>query len=333
MKVFLGVAGSMAAQGPIIFWVANHRLHHAFADTERDPHSPQPQGPGLSGRVKGLWHGHMGWLFTVGKTDWSRHTRDWLADYRVMRINPAYFWLVVVGILVPGLIGWRSPRRCTVSSAACCGVASPGSSCSTIRCGPSIRWATPSGSGSSTCVIRAATSARWRHPPWAGPGTTTTTPGPCWPRPAGTGGNSTWPASSSGCSTTRGWSSNVRYAQFGMTAEEAAAMSSRDQQTPRKPSRPNSDDDSRTSRAAKAIVQLDPRSARAKKVVALVTIGIPTIGLAVAVYLIVTGWATALDYTLFGGVLRHPHLRGHRRIPPLRRAQVVQDLSRSSKAC
>jgi stearoyl-CoA desaturase (delta-9 desaturase) len=105
VKVFLGVAGSMAAQGPIIFWVANHRLHHAFADTDRDPHSPKPRGPGVRGRVKGMWHGHMGWLFTVKKTDWSRHTRDWLADYRVIRINTAYFWLVGIGILAPGLIG------------------------------------------------------------------------------------------------------------------------------------------------------------------------------------------------------------------------------------
>ena len=51
---------------------------------------------------------------------------------------------------------------------------------------------------------------------------------------------------------------------------------------------------------ARAIVQLNPRSARAKRVVALVTIGVPAIGFAVAVYLIVTGRATALDYTLFG---------------------------------
>jgi stearoyl-CoA desaturase (delta-9 desaturase) len=76
VKVFLAVAGSMAAQGPVIFWVANHRLHHAFADTDRDPHSPQPQEPGVRGRIKGLWHGHIGWLFTVNKIDWSRHTRD-----------------------------------------------------------------------------------------------------------------------------------------------------------------------------------------------------------------------------------------------------------------
>jgi stearoyl-CoA desaturase (Delta-9 desaturase) len=105
VKVFLGVAGSMAAQGPIIFWVSNHRLHHAFADTDRDPHSPKPQGPGFRGRVKGLWHGHIGWLFTVKKIDWGRHSRDWLADHRVVRMNTAYFWLILIGIIAPGIIG------------------------------------------------------------------------------------------------------------------------------------------------------------------------------------------------------------------------------------
>jgi stearoyl-CoA desaturase (delta-9 desaturase) len=105
VKVFLGVAGSMAAQGPVVFWVANHRLHHAFADTDRDPHSPQPQGPGIRGRAKGLWHGHVGWLFAVRKIDWSRHTRDWLADRRVMKLNTHYFTLVLLGIAVPGVIG------------------------------------------------------------------------------------------------------------------------------------------------------------------------------------------------------------------------------------
>src|ERR1700757_2991490 len=104
-KVFLAVAGSMAAQGPVVFWVANHRLHNAFADTDRDPHSPQPQGPGMWGRAKGLWHGHVGWLFNVKKIDWSRHTRDWLQDRRVMKINAQYFTLVLLGIVGPGVIG------------------------------------------------------------------------------------------------------------------------------------------------------------------------------------------------------------------------------------
>ncbi|MEV0251471.1 acyl-CoA desaturase [Nocardia sp. NPDC050712] len=105
VKVGLAVAGSMAAQGPIVFWVANHRLHHAYADTDRDPHSPQPRGPGLRGRLAGLWHGHLGWLFEVRKTEWNRHCRDWLSDRAVMRVNQHYFWVVLAGIVAPGLIG------------------------------------------------------------------------------------------------------------------------------------------------------------------------------------------------------------------------------------
>jgi len=50
---------------------------------------------------------------------------------------------------------------------------------------------------------------------------------------------------------------------------------------------------------ARAIVQLNPESARAKRIVALVTIGVPAIGFAIALYLALTGRATALDYTLF----------------------------------
>lgn len=49
----------------------------------------------------------------------------------------------------------------------------------------------------------------------------------------------------------------------------------------------------------RAIVQLNPKSARAKRVVALVTIGVPAIGFAIALHLMFTGRATALDYTLF----------------------------------
>ena len=40
LRVALAVAGSMAVQGPVIRWVADHRRHHAYADREGDPHSP-----------------------------------------------------------------------------------------------------------------------------------------------------------------------------------------------------------------------------------------------------------------------------------------------------
>ncbi len=65
-------------------------------------------------------------------------------------------------------------------------------------------------------------------------------------------------------------------------------------------SRPTTASVQRDESLARAIVTLNPKSARAKRVVALVTIGIPAIGFAIALYMVFTGRATALDYWLFG---------------------------------
>ena len=44
--------GSMAIEGPVIAWVADHRKHHAFTDVPGDPHSPHvDHGHGLQGRA------------------------------------------------------------------------------------------------------------------------------------------------------------------------------------------------------------------------------------------------------------------------------------------
>ena len=53
------VMGSLAVEGSVLDWVADHRKHHAHADKEGDPHSPHVgHGSGL----RGLWHAHTGWL-------------------------------------------------------------------------------------------------------------------------------------------------------------------------------------------------------------------------------------------------------------------------------
>ncbi|MGH3380680.1 MAG: acyl-CoA desaturase [Actinoallomurus sp.] len=105
-----GVAGSMAAQGPIVFWVATHRVHHAFTDTDRDPHSPRPIGSGRLAWLRGLWHGHAGWLFTVRRENWSKHVPDLLANRPVMKVNSFYFTWVLLGLALPaalgGLLSW-----------------------------------------------------------------------------------------------------------------------------------------------------------------------------------------------------------------------------------
>ena len=64
VRFTLAAMGSMAIEGPVISWVADHRKHHAFADQPGDPHSPHvDHGVGWKGALRGLLHAHVGWLF------------------------------------------------------------------------------------------------------------------------------------------------------------------------------------------------------------------------------------------------------------------------------
>ena len=40
MRGLLAIFGSVAIEGPVISWVADHRKHHTYSDKEGDPHSP-----------------------------------------------------------------------------------------------------------------------------------------------------------------------------------------------------------------------------------------------------------------------------------------------------
>ena len=79
----------MAVQGPVIRWVSDHRKHHNFADREGDPHSPHAGfAPGLRGKLAGLWHAHVGWLFrNVGRAEWTKYAKDLLADRGMVFIS------------------------------------------------------------------------------------------------------------------------------------------------------------------------------------------------------------------------------------------------------
>ena len=106
-RAVIAALGSMAVEGSVITWVADHRKHHAFTDIEGDPHSPHLHGPGLTGAVGGLWHAHVGWLFeTVGSADRERFAPDLVRD-RLMRVMDRLFFVwVVVGFAIPFALGW-----------------------------------------------------------------------------------------------------------------------------------------------------------------------------------------------------------------------------------
>lgn len=105
MRAALVALGSMAAQGPVLFWAASHRQHHAFTDEAGDPHSPRLAGKGLSGTLRGLRHAHAGWLFTSSYASWARFVPDLLRDRTLFRLNQWYPGLVALGLVLPALAG------------------------------------------------------------------------------------------------------------------------------------------------------------------------------------------------------------------------------------
>ncbi len=105
LRVGLAVAGSLAVEGPVIRWVADHRRHHAFSDKEGDPHSPWRYGTSFGALLKGLFHAHIGWLFDVEQTNPARFAPDLLADPDLRAVSRLFPALVGVSLLLPALIG------------------------------------------------------------------------------------------------------------------------------------------------------------------------------------------------------------------------------------
>jgi stearoyl-CoA desaturase (delta-9 desaturase) len=107
VRATLAVLGSMAMQGPVTRWVANHRKHHAFADEDGDPHSPHVSGDsGVRGAVAGLWHAHVGWIFTDARGSRERYAKDLLADPLIVLIDRASVLWVLFGLALPFGVGW-----------------------------------------------------------------------------------------------------------------------------------------------------------------------------------------------------------------------------------
>lgn len=71
----LAVMGTLALQNTILFWVAYHRMHHAYSDTNDDPHNSK----------RGFWFSHMGWILMkptspIVMSQKSRFAKDIIAD-------------------------------------------------------------------------------------------------------------------------------------------------------------------------------------------------------------------------------------------------------------
>jgi stearoyl-CoA desaturase (Delta-9 desaturase) len=105
VKVALAIAGSLAIEGPVIRWVADHRKHHKFSDRDGDPHSPWRYGNSVGALTRGFLYAHVGWLFDPEQTPQRQYAPDLLKDEDIRKVSRAFPLLVVVSILAPAVIG------------------------------------------------------------------------------------------------------------------------------------------------------------------------------------------------------------------------------------
>jgi len=102
LKIFLAAVGGGAVEGSIRWWARDHRAHHRYTDTDKDPYSVR----------KGLLYSHLGWMIMkqnpkrIGRTDISDLNDDWVVQWQ----HKNYLKTVVfMGLVFPTLfcgLGW-----------------------------------------------------------------------------------------------------------------------------------------------------------------------------------------------------------------------------------
>lgn len=105
LELLSALAGTLALQGPLLRWVAHHRMHHAFSDKERDPHDAS----------RGFWYSHLFWVCYAEthrdtKETLHRFARDITADKALMFMSTNTFMVAVqvaLGALLWSVWGWQ----------------------------------------------------------------------------------------------------------------------------------------------------------------------------------------------------------------------------------
>lgn len=104
VRLFFLVFGAGALENSILFWAADHRVHHAHVDEERDPYNIK----------KGFWWAHMGWIFFENEEVPRSVVRDLEEDplvrwqdryYALIGLSVAFGIPLIVGLLTGNVLG------------------------------------------------------------------------------------------------------------------------------------------------------------------------------------------------------------------------------------
>jgi stearoyl-CoA desaturase (delta-9 desaturase) len=102
LEYTLSTFGALALQSGPLSWVTTHCIHHAFTETDKDPHSPR----------HGTYWAHIGWIFRGTAQNQTpetvkRYCPDF-ADDRFHQLLDRYYYIptVAVSLLLLAIGGW-----------------------------------------------------------------------------------------------------------------------------------------------------------------------------------------------------------------------------------
>ncbi|KAL2889618.1 Acyl-CoA desaturase [Ceratocystis lukuohia] len=97
LKIYLAAMGAASIEGSIRWWSRDHRVHHRYTDTSKDPYSVR----------KGLLYSHLGWMVmkqnprAKGRTDISDLNEDAVVVFQHRHFISC---IVVMAFMLPTLV-------------------------------------------------------------------------------------------------------------------------------------------------------------------------------------------------------------------------------------
>lgn len=97
VKLFYLLFGGASFQGSVLKWATDHRRHHRYVDTEKDPYNIR----------QGFWYAHIGWLMVEDDPNYrDKFAQDLLSDRLVYLQHKYYLWVAFgMGVVFPTLVG------------------------------------------------------------------------------------------------------------------------------------------------------------------------------------------------------------------------------------
>lgn len=97
VRFLLCIGGAAAFEGSAKWWCRNHRAHHRYVDTDRDPYNAK----------NGFWYSHMGWMLVKQKANQIGY-----ADISDLNRDPMILWQhkyypyvsIFFGVIFPTLV-------------------------------------------------------------------------------------------------------------------------------------------------------------------------------------------------------------------------------------